>query len=105
MSPSDTRNGGEIRGSRLTSDRIRLPGRVVRVTAQARTSATATVSVVETADATRLLIRMRKSRHVPKNATYWPRPTPSAVVTLAATTRTTGQTTKTSRSASTVAAV
>src|SRR5438552_93753 len=62
MNASDTRNGGEISGRRLMSETKRLPGMSERVTEYASTSATATVMAVETADTTRLLTRMRRSR-------------------------------------------
>ncbi len=68
MKASETRKGGEISGSRLISETNRLPGMSVRVTAYASTSATATVTRVETADTSRLLTRIRSRRHEPKNS-------------------------------------
>src|SRR5947207_1413917 len=62
MNASDTRNGGEISGRRLMSETNRLPGMSVRVTAYARTSATATVMTGEAADTTRLCPRLRTRR-------------------------------------------
>ena len=50
------------------SETKRLPGMSVRVTEYARTSATATVMTVETVDTTRLLTRIRRSRHELKNS-------------------------------------
>src|SRR5688572_27049936 len=105
MNARDTRNGGEISGRRLMSDRNRFPGTVVRVTAYARIRATATVMTVETAETSRLLTRMRNNRQVLKNAAYCDTPRPAGPVKLSASTRTTGQTTKTSSSVNTTTAV
>ena len=58
---------------------------------------------VETADTRRLLTRILSSRHVLKKAAYWP--SPSGPATLIESTRTPGQTTKTSSNARTAAAV
>src|SRR5690242_13520579 len=103
MNASETRNGGEISGSRAIKETKRLPGTVVRVTAYARTPPTATVISVETAETTRQVTSIRASRQELKHAAYWPRP--SGPATLMPSTRATGHTTKTSSSASTAAAV
>ncbi len=50
------------------SETKRLPGISVRVTAYARTSATATVMTVETTATRRLCTRIRTRRHELKNS-------------------------------------